>query len=1078
MRKALFLLTLLAGSIAAGAQTLPGLVLNEVSQGPSSSSKEYFEFVVAGTPTCTQTTLDLRGWIIDDNNGWIAAGSGQGIAAGCIRFANVANWSAVPYGSIILVYNEKDKASSITLPDDPTDANNDKVYVLPASSSMLERNFVDPSVATGTAYPTSGFGQGVPSDNHWGTVALANGGDGIIIVKPTALNSAYFSFGYAIGSPASATVWVPDMPSGKMWFLSDANFGQAGSWTQGDVGLNETPGAPNGGANTTWINSMRAPASGVTVNAISSSNGNSLCVGSSTTLSSTTPSGTWSSANSGVVSVNATTGVATAVAVGGPVTITYTVTSGGCTGTATYDITVLAAANAGTVSGGPAVCSGSTTTFTSNGTPGGSWTSSNPAIATINPATGIATGVAAGSVTITYTVGSGACARSATAPLTVNAQPVVQPTTGNSSVCVGGTVTLTNPAPAGTGTWSSSDVSVATVAPTAAGASSAVVTSVAAGNSIINFTVTSNGCTTVMPFPVTVNPRPSVAAVTGPTSVCVGSTITLNDATAGGTWTSNTPGIATVNPATGVVTGVSGGTVQIQYTVTNGSCSNSAPYDITVTAPPALQPTTGPNSLCVGGSIQLTNPLQPNGSGTWTATPAGLVTLTPTAPTGGPSIVNVTALSAGVASINFTAGTAGCTSTVPFTLTINALPVVGPVLGATNLCSGTTVTVSNATAGGTWSSSNPAAATVNPATGVVTGVATGTTDIIYTVTNGAGCTGSNRATITVTTTPNPGSNTGVATLCVGTTAPFSNTLAGGTWSSSNATIASVNATTGVVTGVAAGGPVTITYTVTNNGCTGTANSPLTVNPVPTIAAIAPLTICSGGTSTLVPSAPGGTWTSDNTAVATVTNGGVVTGIAAGSAQLTYTLTSGGCTATRNVAVTVQDLTMQLTATPNPAQPGATVTFTASGSAPHTITAWGPAGSFASNSATTQTLTATTSNRYFVVGQTSAGCIDTAFADLVVQLPLSDDLFVPNFFTPNADGRNDILYLYGSNVAAIDFRIFNQWGEQVFGSSDKGRGWDGSASGKQQPVGVYMYVAKVTLTNGQTRTLKGSINLIR
>jgi gliding motility-associated-like protein len=72
----------------------------------------------------------------------------------------------------------------------------------------------------------------------------------------------------------------------------------------------------------------------------------------------------------------------------------------------------------------------------------------------------------------------------------------------------------------------------------------------------------------------------------------------------------------------------------------------------------------------------------------------------------------------------------------------------------------------------------------------------------------------------------------------------------------------------------------------------------------------------------------------------------------------------------------------------------------------------------------------------------------------------------------------MLYLYGSSVAVLDFRIFNQWGEQVFATTDKGRGWDGIAGGKPQPVGVYMYVARVTLNNGAQRTLKGSINLIR
>ncbi|WP_165917267.1 gliding motility-associated C-terminal domain-containing protein [Flaviaesturariibacter aridisoli] len=916
MLKALLSLALLAGSFAAGAQTLPGLVLNELSQGQTSSQKEYFEFVVAGTRTCTDSTLDLRGWIFDDNNGWIATGSGTGIAAGAMRFANVANWAAVPYGSVILIYSDIEKNNSITLPDDPTDANHDYVYVLKANSTLLQKNTTDPSAPSSASftYSTTGWSNG----GDWATVALANGGDGVVIVKPTTLNNEYFSFGFVIGSASTATVWVPDMPGGKNYFLTNANFSQAASWQQGDAGLNETPGAPNGGANTTWINSMRVQATGVTVAAVSSSNGNVLCVGSTTTLSSTTPGGTWSSATPGVVSVNSSTGVATAVAAGGPVTITYTVTSGGCTGTATYDITSVSAANAGTVSGAANLCVGATSTFTSNGTPGGTWSSSNAAVATVNPATGVVTGVTGGGpVNIIYSVGSGACAATASAP-------------------------------------------------------------------------------------------------------------------------------------------------------------------ITVTAAPVLQPTTGPATLCVGTTAQFTNPFQPNGAGTWTATPAGLVTVSPTLPAGGPSIVNVTAVAPGAVTLNFTAGTAGCTSTMPFALLVVATPVVPASTGASNVCVGGTTPLSNSAPGGTWSSADGTIATVNPATGVVTGVATGTANIIYTVTNAAGCTGTSQATITVTSTPAPGPITGNTTLCVGGTSTLANTLAGGTWSSGNTALATINATTGVVTGIAPGTSIPITYTVTNNGCTGTANTTVTVNAAPVLAPIAAQALCAGSTATLTPSIAGGAWTSSNPAAATISNTGVLTGVAAGNTQLTYTVTSGGCTASQVVNVTVNSAAVQLTASATTINAGQSVTLTPvwTGTAPFTVTAWAPPALLPNQTAATQTLTPPATTTFSVTGNDANGCTATGSVTVTVNVPVTDDLFVPNYFTPNNDGRNDVLYFYGSSVTALDFRIFNQWGEQVFASTDKARGWDGSASGKQQPVGVYMYVAKVTLANGQTRTLKGSINLIR
>ncbi|RYY41039.1 MAG: T9SS type B sorting domain-containing protein [Chitinophagaceae bacterium] len=1079
MRKALLSLAFVAGSFVAGAQTLPGLILNEVSQGPNvgAGQKEYFEFIVAGTPTCTVNTLDLRGWIIDDNNNWVAAGPSTGIATGAMRFANVANWAAVPYGSIILVYNDNDKNTSITLADDPTDANNDKVYVIPASSTMFERNTVAPTTASGSnfVYPTTNWVSG----GDWNTVALRNAGDAIIIVKPSVRNTEYFSLGYAIGSGSTATVWVPDMDSDSDRFLSDGNYNQASSWLLGvatgiPATTAETPGAGNTAANAAWINGMRGPATGVTVDPISSTNGSTLCVGGTTTLSSTTAGGTWSSANNAVVSVNATTGVATGVTAGGPVTITYTVTSGGCTGTATYAITVVAAANAGTLSGGPSVCTGATTTFTTNGTAGGTWSSSNPAVATINPATGVATGVTAGNVTITYTVGSGACATSATAPLQVAAAPVLPAISGNPNICLGGTRTYTNGFAGGS--WSSSTPANVSIDP-----ATGVATGMAVGSSVLTYTASNGGCTSTVTYNVQTVALPSAGTLNVPATLCVGSTATFTSTVAGGAWSASPSGLLTVNATTGAATADNAGNATVTYTVTDvNGCAGTATAPVAISAAPVLQPTTGPSSVCVGATIQLTNPFQPNGAGTWSATPAGLVTLTPTLPAGGPHIVNVTALAPGVATITLTAGSGGCTSSVPFVLTINAVPVVAPVLGATNLCSGATVTVTNATPGGTWSSSNPAAATVNPTTGVVTGVATGTADIIYTVTGVGGCTGTNRATINVQTTPNPGANNGPATLCIGATATFTNALAGGTWSSSNTAIASINASTGVVTGVAAGGPVTITYTVTTNGCTGTSNSTLNVNAAPSIAPIANFPLCTGAGTTLTPSVAGGTWSSANTSVATVTNAGVVTGTGTGSAILTYTVTNGGCTATRNVTVTVTTMNAQLNASATTISAGQSVTLTPafSGTGPFTISAWTPAPLFPNQAAATQTATPVATTTFSVTGSDANGCTATGTVTVVVNPLVTDDLYVPNYFTPNFDGRNDILYFYGSTVATLEFRIFNQWGELVFSTTDKSRGWDGTSGGKAQPVGVYMYVAKATLPNGQTRTLKGSINLIR
>ena len=160
-----------------------------------------------------------------------------------------------------------------------------------------------------------------------------------------------------------------------------------------------------------------------------------------------------------------------------------------------------------------------------------------------------------------------------------------------------------------------------------------------------------------------------------------------------------------------------------------------------------------------------------------------------------------------------------------------------------------------------------------------------------------------------TALPNAGSITGTSTLCAGTTSVLgSNGLAGGSWSSSNGSVASVSST-GVVTGVSAG-TASITYTVTANGCTSSATNTVTINALPNAGTITGTsTVNVGATSTLTSNGvSGGTWASGNTGVATVNVSGVVTGVSGGTANITYRVTVNGCTSITSRIVTVNNVT--------------------------------------------------------------------------------------------------------------------------------------------------------------------------
>src|SRR5690606_27003787 len=111
---------------------------------------------------------------------------------------------------------------------------------------------------------------------------------------------------------------------------------------------------------------------------------------------------------------------------------------------------------------------------------------------------------------------------------------------------------------------------------------------------------------------------------------------------------------------------------------------------------------------------------------------------------------------------------------------------------------------SNATTGGIWSSSNTAAATIDASSGVVHGVAAGSTNISYTA-------GSCAVGVTMAVSAGVSPISGPSTVCAGTTIALSNATTGGAWSSSNTAAATIDASTGVVYGVASG-TTNISYT--------------------------------------------------------------------------------------------------------------------------------------------------------------------------------------------------------------------------------------------------------------------------
>ncbi|MDN3588559.1 putative Ig domain-containing protein [Pedobacter aquatilis] len=93
-------------------------------------------------------------------------------------------------------------------------------------------------------------------------------------------------------------------------------------------------------------------------------------------------------------------------------------------------------------------------------------------------------------------------------------------------------------------------------------------------------------------------------------------------------------------------------------------------------------------------------------------------------------------------------------------------------------------------------------------------------------------------------------------------------------------------------------------------------------------------------------------------------------------------------------------------------------------------------------------------------------------------PLGNEIYIPNAFTPNNDGKNDIFLVYGTTIASVKMNIYTQWGQLIYQVDSTTTGWDGTYRGVPQPSGVYVYMIEVISSDGTKVMKKGTITLIR
>jgi len=698
-----------------------------------------------------------------------------------------------------------------------------------------------------------------------------------------------------------------------------------------------------------------------------------------------TTSAGWTSSSTAIATVGQHTGLATGVAAG---TATITANSGTIKGSAALTVTPVLKSIAVTPSTGT-IPNGTTQQFTATGTYSdgstqnltstATWSSSLTTVATI-AASGLATGMGVGSSTISATSGS----ISGTANLTVSQAILVSiaVTPANSSFALGTTLQMTATGTYSDGStlnltasasWSSANSSVATVN------SAGVASGVAVGSASITATSgTISGSTTVT---VTAATLVSIAVTPAIPTLPLGTTqqFTATGTYTDGTtqnitttvlWTSGTTSVATISDAgstIGLATSVAQGTATI--TATSGSISGSTTLTVTAAALASIAVTPVTPSIALGTTQQFT------ATGTYTDGTTQNLTSTATWASDTPATATVnsaglaTSVAVGTATISATAGSISGSTLLTVTaatlvsIAINPSTATIP-FGTTQQFTATGTytdgTTQDLTQTGHWSSTVATVATISNTTGsagLATSVGTGTTSI--SITSG---TVSASATLTV----NPAALVSIAinpanpSVALGATQQFTATgtytdnstqdiTSTVTWSSSDATIATISNTlgsyglatsagVGSATISATSGTISASTLLTVTSGTGPTLTSITISPTsPTILVGATQQFAAtgnysgGSTQDLTTTV---TWSSSGTIVATISNTAGTQGLASGVAPGTVTITATLGSVAGTASLTVNPLPTLVSIALSPQSPlitlGAVQQFTATG----------------------------------------------------------------------------------------------------------------------------------------------------
>ncbi|KOY86076.1 hypothetical protein AD998_07885 [bacterium 336/3] len=385
------------------------------------------------------------------------------------------------------------------------------------------------------------------------------------------------------------------------------------------------------------------------------------------------------------LSINAVSGLINlASSTAGTYSVSYTITSGGCSTTQNFSVTINPAPAVPTLSySQTAYCvndSPTTPTFT----PAGGTFSALPAGLSLNKSTGVIkpSTSATGTYTVTYTVTLGSCSRQVTSSVTINPNPTITTFTYPSNTFCQNDP---NPSP----TVNPTGGSFASTAGLSINAVSGLINlaSSTAGTYSVSYTITSGGCSTTQNFSVTINPLPTTPTVSYPqTSYCTtGTNPSPTVSQAGGTFSASPAGLS-INASSGVINLASStaNSYTVTYTLTNGCGSNSGTFNVSIVTTPAT-PTISYSQPSYCTTDTNPSPTVSQAGGTFSALPVGLSI---NASTG---VINLAGSTSGAYTITYTLANGSCTSSNTFTLTVVQTPTAPTTTNGTRCGAGSVV---------------------------------------------------------------------------------------------------------------------------------------------------------------------------------------------------------------------------------------------------------------------------------------------------------------------------------------------------------------------------------------------------